>query len=68
MLDNNGLDDVKIFFNGDGVNYALIKPNVSMPIGIDNRDELINDSLKIEFVTANGPMLNIIKQTKKLIV
>ncbi len=68
MLDNNGQDDVKIYFNGDLNNYAIVKSGASLRIGIDYLNELINDKLKVEFLTIVSPMLNIVKQTKKLII
>ncbi len=67
LIDNNGDDNVRIFFNNDAVNYYLLKAGSALPVKTDNEDEIITDVIKIQFVTEVNPLVNILLQTKALI-
>ncbi len=67
IIDNNGQDDVRIFFNGDNDNYYLLKAGTTLPIKTDNENEVLGDTIKIEFASTQAPLVNIIKQTKSII-
>ncbi len=67
ILDNNGQDDAKVFFNQDMINYYLLKAGTTLPVKTDNENEIIRDVLKIEFVTRHAPLINILRQTKNII-
>ena len=67
IIDNNGQDDVKIYFNGDNANYYLLMAGTTLPIKTDNENEIIRDTIKIEFTSTLSPLVNIIKQTKSII-
>jgi len=67
MIDNNGSDDAKIYFNNDDVNYYLLKAGTALPIRTDNQHEILRDIMKIEFVTTVDPLINILKQNKTMI-
>lgn len=67
LIDNIGEDDAKIYFNNEEVDYALLKAGLALPINTDNEHELIADVIKIEFLSTRLPLINIIKQTKRLL-
>ena len=67
IIDNNGQDDARIYFNEDNDNFYLLKAGTTLPIKTDNENEIIRDSIKIEFPSTQAPLVNIIKQTKSII-
>ena len=67
ILDNNGQDDVRVYFNQDSGNFYLLKAGMALPVRTDNANEIIRDVLKFEFVSKNSPLVNILRQTKNII-
>jgi len=67
ILDNNGQDDVRIYFNQDSGNFYLLKAGMALPVRTDNANEIIRDVLKFEFVSKNSPLVNILRQTTNII-
>jgi hypothetical protein len=67
ILDNNGQDDAKVYFNFDVNNFYLLKAGTSLPVRTDNENEIIRDILKIEFVTNVSPLVNVLRQNKTMI-
>lgn len=65
FLSNTGDDDAKLYFNNIIDDYYFLKAGAVMSINSE-QGEIVDDSIKIEFLSNNNPIINIVKQIKTM--
>ena len=68
LLVNSGVDVAKVFMNNDDANFYTLEVDATLEIFVDEPDTLLMDIIKITFNTSIGSLINVLKQTKTLIV